>query len=662
MENIQHKVMPVNEFKVLDDENGIAEVIVSVTGIVDRVKDIIHPGSYEKTLVQRTPKGVWSHDWTTPVSKTLEAKELMPGDPRLPSKMRNGDPWPREAGALMIKTQFNLETQRGREAYADVKFFGDQQEWSIGYQVPRDRFKIDTKTGIRHIYELDCFEYSPVLFGAMPEAVSRSVKTAQTAYNMMDKFVTEDGDFDMKAFTQSVAEELKTMETKSDEKPEEQTEQKDVSTSSGGTITAPALGGSLHADPVVPPKRSGVMETNYGSLTVAKPNTSNVDNLAGGFSKRAANNGFEVVTDTGTLVAWFSTEEEADNYLIWLSKGYKSEQPNEETKAAVKPHNTDTSDAEWDGEKVLSNFSNDAGHEVYREAFGVKKDDVEGDAVEDWALLHHEVSEDGRVGAANVKACEAIIGALNSKSDLPEGLNLEGDREAVYRHMAQHLEDAGVKQDDIPELKAFDENIVHAHGLFDLALKMYAEMEGSLEQRMERLHRAVRGAFGSQDEKDDSYTSVEATYDDRVYVSRTLFVKDTVEREQYEIAYVVNNDGTITLGDPKPVKFRMVTLPVSNGSEKTFESMLETKAGRVMASGNSEAIRNALEMLIKALVKAGASIPSLATTEEKEEEKSSSEEPNSEKKNDDEQTEEKSFDGDFEAAMLEFESLKIIAD
>lgn len=193
---LQHKVAPVAGFKVLDEEKGIVSTIVSVTGIVDEVKDRIVPGSYEKTLIDRTPKGVWSHDWDTPVSKTVTVEELMPGDPRLPRKQRNGEPWPKAAGGLLVETQFNLDTQRGGEAFSDVKFFGEEQEWSIGYNVPVGGYTIDRKTGVREITEIELFEYSPVLFGAMPLTVTTDVKTAQAAIREIEsKEATKPHDF-----------------------------------------------------------------------------------------------------------------------------------------------------------------------------------------------------------------------------------------------------------------------------------------------------------------------------------------------------------------------------------------------------------------------------------------------------------------------------------
>lgn len=185
---MEHKVVPVTGFKVVDDAAGIVEAFVSVTGAVDSVRDRIVPGAYEKTLVTRTPKGVWSHNWDQPVSKTLSAEEVFPGDSRLPAKTRSGEDWPTGAGALLVKTQFNVGdgdnpgTQRARDAYSDVKFYGADQEWSIGYNVPPGASRVDGKTGVRELTHVELFEYSPVLFGAMSLTATAGVKEAQQAW------------------------------------------------------------------------------------------------------------------------------------------------------------------------------------------------------------------------------------------------------------------------------------------------------------------------------------------------------------------------------------------------------------------------------------------------------------------------------------------------
>lgn len=168
---VEHKSLHGVELKVLDDDKGVVEAIVSVTGIKDQVNDVIEPGAYTKTLKDRKPKMVWSHDWDKPIGVTESIEELMPGDPRLPAHIKAAG-----GGALVAKARFIMGTQLGREAYEVVKAFGDDAEFSIGYNVPAGAATM--KNGVRHIKSLDLFEYSPVLFGAMAHAKTISLKTA----------------------------------------------------------------------------------------------------------------------------------------------------------------------------------------------------------------------------------------------------------------------------------------------------------------------------------------------------------------------------------------------------------------------------------------------------------------------------------------------------
>lgn len=164
-----------------DDNTGVVEAIVSVTGVYDNDHDLIEPGAYKTTLTRRRPKGIFSHDWGRWASRTEAIEELMPGDPRLTDfAAKMGKPWPAEAGGLYVKTRYNLATQTGRDAYHDVKFFAatGECEWSIGYKVPPGK-AFRAKDGRRRIKEIDLYEYSPVLFGANSMSGTLSVKTAQ---------------------------------------------------------------------------------------------------------------------------------------------------------------------------------------------------------------------------------------------------------------------------------------------------------------------------------------------------------------------------------------------------------------------------------------------------------------------------------------------------
>jgi hypothetical protein len=96
---------------VATDDPMVFDIIGSVTGIVDEVNDIVEPGAYADTLRARNPKIIKDHDWQQRLGKTLKIEEYLPGDPRLPKQTADGNPWPREAGALVAKVRHR---RRGR--------------------------------------------------------------------------------------------------------------------------------------------------------------------------------------------------------------------------------------------------------------------------------------------------------------------------------------------------------------------------------------------------------------------------------------------------------------------------------------------------------------------------------------------------------------------
>lgn len=162
--SIERKSYPIAGLKT--DETGVIEAIVSVFNNVDSGKEIVRPGFFKKSIDRKLPKGVWAHDWRQPIAKTLEAREIMAGDPALPPHLK-------DLGGTYIKGQFNLETQRGREAYSDIKF-GIVDEFSIGYSVTKDNK--DEKTGARELIEGDWKEWSPVLVGMNDQTHLISIK------------------------------------------------------------------------------------------------------------------------------------------------------------------------------------------------------------------------------------------------------------------------------------------------------------------------------------------------------------------------------------------------------------------------------------------------------------------------------------------------------
>lgn len=158
----------------LDEAQGIVECFVAGIGNKDSVGDIVASGAFTKSLQRRKPRVVWGHNWNDPIGKVLEIYEVPSTDPRLPLKMKVAG-----IGGLFARVQFNLNSEKGKEAFANVAFFGEEQEWSIGYKTLRAQY--DQKSQANVIYELELYEVSPVLHGANQLTGTISVKADDTA-------------------------------------------------------------------------------------------------------------------------------------------------------------------------------------------------------------------------------------------------------------------------------------------------------------------------------------------------------------------------------------------------------------------------------------------------------------------------------------------------
>lgn len=154
---LELKTLAVTEVKVLDEQAGIIEAYVSIFGNIDSYGDIVEKGAFAESIANnfpRYPKGVWAHDWTMPIAKTLEIRE--------------------DERGLYVKGQLLLDIQKAKEAYVLIKE-GVMTDFSFGYQV--DESQIDENTGIRHLKKITIFEWSPVLVGANSRATLIGVKS-----------------------------------------------------------------------------------------------------------------------------------------------------------------------------------------------------------------------------------------------------------------------------------------------------------------------------------------------------------------------------------------------------------------------------------------------------------------------------------------------------
>jgi hypothetical protein len=121
---------------------------------------------------------------------------------------------------------------------------------------------------------------------------------------------------------------------------------------------------------------------------------------------------------------------------------------------AIRAHNTDTSDGGWDAETARRNLPSEAG--ALREAHAWVDGAGSADAKGSYRLVHHNVTQAGTVGAANLTGCLNAIHALNrAGSSVPAG-----DRAAAYAHLKNHLIAGGRPEHAIPALREAGEAAV----------------------------------------------------------------------------------------------------------------------------------------------------------------------------------------------------------
>ena len=168
----------VGQFNI-DEALGIVECFAAGVGNKDSVGDICLPGCFTNSLKRRKPRVVWGHNWNEPIGKVLEIYEVGPNDPRLPAKMRKAG-----IGGLYARVQFNLKAERGREAFANVSFFGLEQEWSIGYKTLDAVFDPTQQANL--LKEVELYEVSPVLHGANQLTGTLSIKSDEQGAKLRD--------------------------------------------------------------------------------------------------------------------------------------------------------------------------------------------------------------------------------------------------------------------------------------------------------------------------------------------------------------------------------------------------------------------------------------------------------------------------------------------
>ena len=162
----------------VDEAQGVVECFVAAVGNKDSVGDVVVSGAFNASFKRRKPRVVWGHDWNQPIGKVLDIYEVPSSDPRLPAKMKQAN-----VGGLYAKVQFNLKSERGREAFNSITFFGEDQEWSIGYKTLDSIYSPERQANL--LKEVELYEVSPVLHGANQLTATISIKSLDVS--SMDK-------------------------------------------------------------------------------------------------------------------------------------------------------------------------------------------------------------------------------------------------------------------------------------------------------------------------------------------------------------------------------------------------------------------------------------------------------------------------------------------
>ena len=134
----------------------------AATWDLDQTNDIIHPGAFTKTIdegfLSKKIKMLWQHD--RPLGMPMEMAE--------------------DSIGLYVKGKVN-RTRLGDDALEDMRTETVNQ-MSIGFSIPQNKSGFDAETGVRNIFEVKLFEFSPVTFPANEAAHILAVKSLQEQF------------------------------------------------------------------------------------------------------------------------------------------------------------------------------------------------------------------------------------------------------------------------------------------------------------------------------------------------------------------------------------------------------------------------------------------------------------------------------------------------
>lgn len=134
----------------LDAETGEFEGYASIFGLMDLGHDVVLPGAFKTSLIERGTSGIrllWQHDPHQPLGRWDEICE--------------------DTRGLYVRGHLDLGQTKAREAFA-LMSRGALDGLSIGYRTQIERK--DPATGLRALEKIDLWEISLVTFPLLPQA------------------------------------------------------------------------------------------------------------------------------------------------------------------------------------------------------------------------------------------------------------------------------------------------------------------------------------------------------------------------------------------------------------------------------------------------------------------------------------------------------------
>jgi len=144
------------QIQLKQDTPGAFVAKIATLNVIDSDHDVTLPGAFPEgktVLVSAYQHGSWGG--MLPVGKAA-IHEIV--------------------DEVVAEGQFNLSTASGKEHYEAIKFSGDLQEWSYGFQVMESEPGKQGDMEVRFLKKVDVFEISPVLKGAGIGTQTMSIK------------------------------------------------------------------------------------------------------------------------------------------------------------------------------------------------------------------------------------------------------------------------------------------------------------------------------------------------------------------------------------------------------------------------------------------------------------------------------------------------------